>query len=53
MPVNPVYTSFQQKNSAVPSAIESDNLSSITIGGHVDIGKITSDSCTDIYLKKY
>ena len=48
MPETAVYPSFQQKNSTEASTIESDNVSSITIGGHVNIEKITSESCTEI-----
>ncbi|MDA9810757.1 hypothetical protein N9C07_00930 [Flavobacteriaceae bacterium] len=50
MPEIPVYPSFQQKNSTEASTIESDNVSSITIGGHVNIEKITSESCTEIKI---
>ena len=48
MPETAVYPSFQQKNSTEASTIESDNIGSITIGGHVNIEKITSESCTEI-----
>ena len=48
MPETAVYPSFQQKNSTEASTIESDNVSSITIGGHVNIEKISSESCTEI-----
>ena len=50
MPETAVYPSFQQKNSTEASTIESDNVSSITIGGHVNIEKITSESCTEIKI---
>ena len=48
MPETAVYPSFQQKNSTEASTIQSDNIGSITIGGHVNIEKITSESCTEI-----
>ena len=50
---NPVYTEFRQISDepSTSGSINSDNISSITIGGHINVNKISSDSCTDIYLK--
>ena len=49
---NPVYTEFRQISDepSTSGSIISDNISSITIGGHINVNKITSESCTEIKI---
>ena len=49
---NPVYTEFRQISDepSTSGSIISDNISSITIGGHINVNKITSESCTEINI---
>ncbi|MDC1542156.1 hypothetical protein N8479_00405 [Flavobacteriaceae bacterium] len=50
MPATAIYPSFVQTDHTDSSQIVSNNIGSITIGGHVNIEKITSESCTEIKI---